>query len=356
MRGPVLVSARRMKTRRVQIARPGGYDRLKVVEFDLAPPAPHEVQLETTSIGVNFADVVVRLGLYPSAKKYVGWPITPGFEFAGRVTRVGAEVTRFGVGDLVFGVTRFGAYAAHLNVAADYCFPLPSGLDPRRGGGFAVANLTAYYALFELGAARPGQTVLVHSAAGAVGSALVQLAKARGLRVLGVVGSGAKVEAVRSLGADVVLDKSSSNLWARVAEEAPDGLALALDANGYETLRGSYRALRPTGRLVVYGAHSMLSRGSGRANWLKLAWTFLRTPRFDPLSLTNDNKSVLGFNLSYLFDERDMLHRVVPDLVEHFLSGSLRMPAVTEFSLEDVAAAHEALQSGATIGKLLLLP
>lgn len=345
-----------MKTRRVQIERPGGYDRLRLVDATLDGPGPDEIQVKTTSIGVNFADVVVRLGLYPSAKKYVGWPITPGFEFAGRVTSVGARVTRFTPGDRVFGVTRFGGYAADLNVAADYCFPLPEGLDERAAGGFSVANLTAYYALFDLGAARAGQTVLVHSAAGAVGSSLVQLAKARGLFVVGVVGSAAKVESVRALGADVVIDKGSSDLWESVARAAPDGVALALDANGYETLRGSYGALRPTGRLVVYGAHSMLSRGSGRANWLKLAWTYLRTPRFDPLRLTNDNKSVLGFNLSYLFDEREMLHRVVPELLGLFSSGALRMPAVTEIPLENVASAHEKLQSGATIGKLVLIP
>lgn len=339
---------------RILVRRPGNFDRLELVEEPTPAPRAGEVLVEVVASGVNFADIVVRLGLYPSAKKYVGWPITPGFEFSGRVAALGAGVDDLQVGDEVFGVSLFGAYASHVSVARHFLLPVPKGVSLAQSAAVAVANLTAYYALVELGAARAGKRVLVHSAAGGVGSALVQMGKALGCFVVGVVGSSHKVDTVRGFGADVVIDKSSESLPARLIEIAGEGFDIVLDANGYETLRTSYRSLRPTGRLVVYGAHSMLTRGSGRPNWFKLIWTFLRTPWFNPLDLTNENKSVLAFNLSYLFEEREMYERSMRQIVEWIEGGVVRIPEVVEYPLAEAGRAHEALQSGRTVGKLIL--
>jgi len=341
---------------KILVRRPGGYDRLERIDVALPSPSPGEVLVETAGIGVNFADVVVRLGLYPSAKKYVGWPITPGFEFSGRVVGLGEGVADLALGDAVYGVTRFGAYASHVVVPRRQLFAAPSTVPLAHAGAIPVPFLTAYYALVMLGGAGPGKKVLVHSAAGGVGSAAVQMARALGCSVVAVVGSPHKVEAVRALGADVVIDKSTEQLFRVAAEAAGEGFDLVLDANGYETLRGSYRSLRPTGKLIVYGAHSMLSRGSARPNWLKLAWTFLRTPWFSPLSLTNENKSILAFNLSYLFEERELLETAMTRIGAWFESGALGLPRVQEYPFSEVQQAHAALQSGKTIGRLLLLP
>lgn len=340
---------------KILVRRPGNYDRLELVEAETPRPAPGEVLVEIHAAGVNFADVVVRLGLYPSAKEYVGWPITPGFEFAGIVAELGDGVSDFAIGDRVFGVSLFGAYASHVAVPAQYLFRAPEGFSLSQAAVIPVAHLTAWYGLVELGAARPGKRVLVHSAAGGVGAALVQMARALECPVVGVVGSSHKVETVRAFGADHVIDKSQVDLFRTARELVPEGFDVALDANGYETLRGSYRALRPTGRLVIYGAHSMLSRGSGRPNWLKLAWTFLRTPRFNPLDLTNDNKSVLAFNLSYLFGETELLRGAMARIVDWLESGVLRMPEIKEYPLREAGRAHAELQSGRTVGKLVLV-
>jgi NADPH:quinone reductase-like Zn-dependent oxidoreductase len=129
-----------------------------------------------------------------------------------------------------------------------------------------------------------------------------------------------------------------------------------LESNGAETLKQGYAHLRPTGRMVVYGFTSMLSRGSGRPNWLKLAWDFLRTPRFSPLEMVNVNKGVVGFNLSYLFEEQWLLEDAMTRMLGELESKVLRPLPVTEFPLADAAAAHEALQSGASVGKLVLVP
>jgi NADPH:quinone reductase-like Zn-dependent oxidoreductase len=174
--------------------------------------------------------------------------------------------------------------------------------------------------------------------------------------VIGVVGSAHKVEAVEGLGADAVIDKSSSNLWREAERLAPGGYDVVLDANGVETLMQSYRHVAPLGRLVVYGFASMLPRGGKRRNWLKLAWNYWRTPRFDPLRMTNSNRSVLAFNLSYMTTRETLLQEAMGQLLGWLAEGKLRMPAVTAYPLADAAEAQRALESGKTVGKLVLVP
>jgi NADPH:quinone reductase-like Zn-dependent oxidoreductase len=216
--------------------------------------------------------------------------------------------------------------------------------------------LTAYYALFELAHPRPGATLLVHSAAGGVGSALVQLGRIAGCRVVGVVGSSHKVETARAMGADVVIDKSREDLWKAAEKASPKGYDVVLDANGVSTLPQSYAHLASPGKLIIYGFHSMMPRKGGRPNWLKLAWDWLRTPRYNPLTLTNDNTSVLAFNLSYLFEQREVLSEAMARLLAWAEEGKLVAPPVTRFPLDQVAEAHRAIESGTTVGKLVLVP
>lgn len=340
--------------RRVVVHKAGGYDRLKVESGPLPAPRAGEVRVANAAVGVNYADCVVRMGLYESAKKYVGWPITPGFEFAGRVDAVGEGVADFAKGDEVFGVTRFGGYASHAVVPHDQLLRRPDSLSREEAAAFPAVHLTAWYALCDLVRVRPGAKVLVHSAAGGVGSALVGIAKRLGAFVVGVVGSSHKVDAVRTLGADAVIDKSREPLWARAEALASRGYDVVLDANGVETLGKSYEHLAPTGKLVVYGFHTMLPRGGGKPNYAKLAVDFVRTPRFSPLSLVNDNRAVLGFNLSYLFERKELLTEAMRELLAWRADGTLRAPTVTAFPFERVADAHRALESGNTIGKLVL--
>lgn len=340
----------------ISIAKPGSFDRLRLVEAPDPKPLAGEVLVETRAVGVNFADVVVRLGLYPSAKKYVGWPITPGFEFSGEVAALGAGVEDLRVGQRVFGVSRFGGYASLVCVPRQQLFLVPEALTHSQAATFPTAFLTAYYALREILRVRPGAHVLVHAAAGGVGLAALQLARADGLVGIGVVGASHKREVALEYGAAHVIDKSTQALWSEVERIAPEGLQLVLESNGAETLKQSYRHLCPTGRLVVFGFHSMLSRGRGRPNWLKLAFDFLRTPRFHPLEMVNSNKGVVAFNLSYLFDQYALLNEAMTRMLSELERGILRPLPVTEHPLADAAGAHRALQSGKTTGKLALIP
>ncbi len=204
--------------RKIVVHRPGGHDRLEIEEHPTPQPGPGEVLIEVEAIGVNYADCMVRMGLYKSAKDHVGWPVCPGFEVTGRVAEAGDDVDRPAVGDRVFAVTRFGAYTSHLAVPRHQVFDLPPQLEPEQAAGFPSVFLTANSALFHLATPRAGRPpgggrarrlMLVHSAAGGVGGALVQLGKVAGCRVIGVVGGRHKVDVARRLGADEVIDKSS---------------------------------------------------------------------------------------------------------------------------------------------------
>lgn len=344
-----------VRPRKIVIPRAGGYDRLRVEPLEIAAPGPAEIQIAVEAAGVNYADTIVRRGLYKSAKEYVGWPITPGFEVAGEVVAVGAEVTAFEIGDQVAAVTRFGGYTSHLNVEANLAFRYPDSLTAAQAAALPAVMMTAWYALYELAHPRPGQTLLVHSAAGGVGGSLIQLGKIIGCRVVGVVGRPEKVEVARQLGADAVIDKSTEDLWARAEALAPDGYDVILDANGVATLGDSYAHLKRPGKLVVYGFASMMPNG-GRTNWLKLISGVLRTPRFNPLQMTTNSHSVLAFNLSYLFDQREMLIAAMEDVFAWLEAGRIQPPPVQTFPLDEVAEAHRAIESGATVGKLVLIP
>ena len=347
---------------RISIHRPGGREQLHLETAADLQPGPGEVRVAVAAIGVNFADIAIRLGLYESAKKYVGWPITPGFETAGVIDAVGPNSAEklaalgLGLGAQVIAVSRFFGYASQVVVPVTQLVPLPVGWSLQQGAAFPVAALTAWYGLHHLAHARAGDRVLVHSAAGGVGQALVQLAVAQGCRVLGTVGSQQKVPVVTALGAERVVVRTQGQLWPAVREWAPDGVDIILDANGLETLADDYRHLAPAGRLVVYGHASMLDRGGTKTPLWKLAWRWLRTPRWNPLDMTTQNKSVLAFNLSFLFDKNELLQEAMAFLLDRVATGHLQPLPVKAFPLARVADAHLALESGTTTGKLVLEP
>ena len=340
-----------MSGRQILVERPGGYERLSVVAKPSEPLREGEVRVSVRAVGVNYADVCVRMGVYGAVQRY---PICPGFEFSGVVTELGPGVRRVAAGDRVFGVTRFGGYATEQAVSERFLWRVPEGWSFEQAAGFPAVFLTAYHALETLGHARPGMSVLVHSAAGGVGLAAVQLAKLMGCRVVGVVGGAAKVEPCRAAGADAVIDKSSADLWREAERLSSRGYDLVLDANGWSTLRESYDHLAPCGLLLVYGFHSMMPRRGGRVRWLSLARDWLRTPSFDPLKMVPANKGVIGFNVVYLFDRADEFNSAVERMTAWAAEGKLRPPLVATYPFEEAARAHADLESGRTVGKLIL--
>jgi NADPH:quinone reductase-like Zn-dependent oxidoreductase len=333
------------------VEKPGSYDALRLDSAPIGEPQSKEVQVQVKACGINFADISVRLGLYGAAKG--GYPICPGLEFAGTVGRVGSHAQNFEPGDQVFGACRFGGYSTAINCPQEHLWKLPTGWSMERGAAFSVAYLTAHYALHHVGHLGETDVVLVHSAAGGVGTALLHLLAINGNKSVGVVGGTSKVAHAEAAGAMNVIDKSHQDLWEKAESIHPLGYDIILDANGASTLKGSYDHLKPAGRLLIYGFASMFSH-SGSRNWPKLIWDYLRTPRFSPFDLTQSNKTVSGFNLIYLFENVDLFRAIMKELLGWNRSGLLPAMPITTFDFEDVADAHRALESGKTVGKLVL--
>lgn len=335
----------------VVVDKPGGHERLVLRDLPSAPLAASEVRIAVSAIGVNFADCVVRMGHYEAAKgKY---PITPGFEFAGTVAEAGAAVTHVRQGQRVFGFTRFGAYASEVVVPEHQAYPIPEGWTEEEAAGIPAVFMTAWYALRRVARVEAGERILVHSAAGGVGIALCQLASLLRCEVVGVVGMEKKVDVAKRYGAAHVVVRSD-NLWRDLERVAPDGFDVIFDSNGVRTVKEGYERLRRGGRVVVYGAADILPRGSDKPNLLGLAINYLKVPRFSPFGMTLENRGLLGFNVVFLFDKLDIIRRGMGELVSWMAEGKIHKVPVTTFALERVVDAHRAIESGTTVGKLIL--
>ena len=222
-------------------------------------------------------------------------------------------------------------------------------------------HLAGYYPICSEGGSRSQFTnkfILVHSAAGGVGSFLVQMSKILGLYVVGVVGTSSKVADAESLGCDVVIiDKSTEDLWLAAEKASPNGYATIMDANGVSTLRESYDHLAPSGRLVVFGFHSNLPVGSAMLSpleWLRMAKKVAVMPKFDAMDLTVSNKAVLGFNLSFFADEVEILSEMFDQILKWIVEGELKCPRICEMPMANIAEAHTFIQSGKSSGKIIL--
>ncbi len=342
-----------METRAVMIEKLGSPRVLVEREVPLGDPGTGEVHVRVEAAGVNFADLMMRMGLYGTVPPR---PFSPGFEVAGRIVRTGAEVRDRRPGDRVVALMRYGGYARDVIVPADHLFDWPGELSAAEAAALPVVFLTAWVCLFRAGAARPGETVLVLGAAGGVGTAAVQLARAHGLRVFGTAGSRPKRTFVEQrLGAEACFDGRGD--WERQVRDAvgEGGLDLALDPVGGEATRACRRLLGPLGRLVFYGL-SQAAPGR-RRNWLRVARAWLRTPRIHPLDLVEPNLGVHGVHLLHLGRREDVLREGYAEMLPGFASGALVPVLDRTFPLTAAGAAeaHAFVHARRNIGKVVLL-
>ncbi|MFI5362460.1 MAG: zinc-binding dehydrogenase [Elusimicrobiota bacterium] len=336
--------------KRIVVRKPGGHEALELAEEADPTPGAGQVRVLVHAAGVNYADVVVREGHYEAAKGH--YPITPGFEFAGVVDAVGPGVVEFKVADRVFGFTRFGGCSSIQIAEPGRLRLMPDGWDFAECAALPAVHFTAYHGLFKVAKVERGETVLIHSAAGGAGTAFLQQAKLAGVRAIAVVGSAKKESVAKDFGADAVVVRGP-NLWADLDRAAPEGFDAIFDANGITTLKPGFERLKLGGRLVVYGFAEIFSRGR-RASYLELAKNWLRVPKFSPLDLTASNRAVMGFNVVFLTDKASLAKDGFDAIARWARSGELRKPPITSFPFEKVADAHRALESGETVGKLVL--
>lgn len=330
-----------------EVSKTGRLDGLRCKEDELALVGTDEVQVKVRGIGLNFADIFAIYGLYSATPPT---PFIPGLEFSGEVISIGSSVKNFQIGDRVMGVSRFGGYATHLNQKESYLFPLPKNWSFAEGAAFAVQGLTAYYALVPLGNCKPGDLILIHSAAGGVGILANRIAKKLGAVTIGSIGSKNKISTLKEEGYDEIIVRDrhfKDNLKQLIGDRS---LNLVLECIGGSIFKDSYELLAPTGRLVSYGSANF-TPSSNRLNIINAGWKYIRRPMIDPLKMVSDNKSVMGFNLIWLWDQNEMLRNYMDELMNLSLSPQ-RVGNI--FSWKDLRRGLQEFQSGNTIGKVVI--
>jgi len=328
-----------------QTPRAGNMARLTLHTGNLPALADNHVRIKVHAVGLNFADILALTGLYSATPQGA---FIPGLEFAGEVQEVGQQTQGVAVGDRVMGVTRFGGYTSVIDSEADYLIPLPPQWDYAQGAAWPAQTLTAWYALTHLGALQADQQVLIHSAAGGVGLQAMKLAQALGARATGTVGSEEKASWLRQQGfADVLVREAD---FARQLQRDERRFDLVLDAIGGKVQSASFDALNPMGRLVVFGA-AEFTPSHNRPNYLKAAWRYLRRPRYDVMEMISSNRSVLAFNLIWLWEQKDRMQA----LLEELQTIALPPPHVGHrFAFDDAHGALALLRSGQSVGKVVL--
>ena len=338
----------------------GSLDKLTRRTEAIEPPPAGHARVAIKAIGLNFADIFACLGLYSATPK---GSFIPGLEFSGIVESItpggdhSTSAQKIQVGDSVMGLTRFGGYVTAINTPLMFLRRVRPGWSLTEAAALPVQALTAWYGLIRLGALERDDAVLLQSAAGGVGLNALAMLDTIGARTVAVVGSRSKQQWLvehRGLSADRVIVRDrrtfSGDLDRALSAIGRKGFDVVFDAVSGPYFKPSYERLSPEGRLVVYGAADFMTQGS-RANYLHLALSYLRRPRIDPLQMISDNRSVMGFNLIWLWDRADQLltgYDALDSLVaEPPLVGR-------RFSFADAHGAMRYLQSGDSVGKVVL--
>jgi alcohol dehydrogenase len=336
-----------MERKVYRINKAGSLKKLKTRYEDLAPPADDEVTVEVKAIGLNFADLFAIQGLYSATPR---GSFIPGLEYSGIVLETGNAVANFKAGDKIMGTIRFGAYTTHLNINHRYILKLPEGWGFEEGAAFMVQSLTAYYALLELGKLKNYNTVLIHSAAGGVGIYANRIAKKFNAFTIGTVGSESKKEFIINEGYDKVIVRSE-NFKDQLSEALDNrNLNIVLECLGGKIFRDSFNSLAPSGRIIIYGGAQFMSQ-SARPNYFKIIPKFLFRPKIDPLSLSNTNRSIMGFNLIYLWDKPNELKNMLLEI----LNMNIKPPYIGKvYSFDRLLEALKYFQTGKSVGKVVV--
>jgi NADPH:quinone reductase-like Zn-dependent oxidoreductase len=338
--------------RAVWITKVRGSIALSVRETPDPEPGPGEVRIRTRAAGLNFSDVMGRMGLYPDAPKP---PYIPGYELAGVVDRHGAGVTAPAIGARVLALTRFGGQAELVCVPADQVVELPDGMDFEAAAAIPVTYLTAYHTLFRVANLRAGDRVLVHMAAGGVGIAALQLCRTvAGVVTFGTASAG-KHDVLRSEGCAYPIDYHSADYAAEIRRLTNgEGVDVVLDPLGGRDWRKGMALLRPMGRLVAYGFANLVA--GDRRSLPRLVRQVLGVPLFTPLGLTEHNRTVSGVNMGHLWTEVSLLREELVAVLDLWRTGAVRPRVDAVFAFTEVAQAHRRLTGRRNVGKVVLVP
>jgi NADPH:quinone reductase-like Zn-dependent oxidoreductase len=342
--------------RAVVLTGTGGPEVLQVQERPDPAVGPGQVRIAVRAAGINFADTMARVGLYPDAPKP---PCVLGYEVAGEIEFLGEGVSDWKLGDRVIAGTRFGGQAELVCVDAAQVLPLPDQLSFEQGAAFPVNYGTAYAALMLMGGMRKGDRVLIHAAGGGVGISATQIARNVGAEIFGTASPG-KHDAIRAQGVTHAIDYRSQDFEAEVMRiTGGEGVDLIIDALGPTSFRKDYRLLRSGGRMVMYGLSESTKAGArDLPATLKglLKMPLATMPWWKSLTMMNENKGVFGLNMLSWWDREGNLDRVTEPLLADLDAGRLEPVVAEAFPFDRAGEAHEFIAQRRNVGKVVLFP
>jgi NADPH2:quinone reductase len=337
------------RNRRIVVPGYGGPEALTIVEEPIPEPASREIRVRIITAGVGYPDVLIREGAYPGGPRP---PFTPGYELIGTVDKLGAGASGFELGQRVGAITVYGSHADYLCVPQWWLVPVPERLDPAEAAVVVFNYVTAYQMLHRTARVREGERVLVHGAAGGVGTALLQLGRLAGLELYGT-GSRTQAGIISALGATPI-DYTRGSFAARIRELTGDGVDVALDGIGGRVALRSYRALRRGGRLVMYGHYG--TTVAGRKSARRVALFYLSGALAFASNLLPDGKRVLAFQVAKLRDRHPGWFREDATTLFELLAERKIEPIVAErIPLAEARRAHQNLGRGGVTGKQVLI-
>jgi NADPH:quinone reductase-like Zn-dependent oxidoreductase len=337
--------------RAIVTTRNGDVGALKVEERPDPVPGNGEVLIRVTAAGLNFADILARQGLYPDAPPK---PCVMGYEVCGTIEAIGRDVDPGLAGKSMIAMTRFNGQAELVVVPAAQIFEKPANLTFAQGAALPVNYLTAWALLIEMGGLKSGESILIHNAGGGVGLAALDIAKHIGAVTYGTA-SGAKHAFLKERGLDHPIDYRQED-WLRVLLDLTQarGVELVIDPLGGNSWKKSYRALRTTGRLGVFGMST--ASASGIKGKLRALKAVIQMPRFNPLGLMNRNKGVFGLNLGHMWNEGEKVRGWTRAIIQGVAEGWIRPHVDRAFPFAEVREAHRYLEQRRNIGKVVLVP
>ncbi len=334
----------------IWITKAGGPEVLQVRSAPDPVPGASDVRIRVHAAGINFADLMARVGLYPDAPPL---PCVVGYEVSGVIDAVGANVTSLAVGDRVFGAPRFGGYTDTLVIGEAQAFEMPAAMTFEEAAAFPIVYLTAHHMMLFTGNLRPKARVFIHSAAGGVGLAAIQIAKTRDCEIYGTA-SASKHDFLREQGCHHPIDSSADYMTELRRLTEGRGVDLILDPVGGRSWTEGYELLAPAGRLVAFGM-SAASSGT-RRNLFHAAMQLARVKKWSPMKLMDDNKTISGCNMGHLFGELDMLAGQFRALIAMYEAGQIKPYVDKSFPFSQAGAAHQYIHDRKAKGKVLLVP
>lgn len=339
--------------RQIWITRHGAPDVLVLREAADPAPGAGEVRVRVRASGINFADIMARIGMYPDAPPP---PFVVGYEVSGVIDAVGDGVDAARVGQRVIAAVRFGGYSDTVCARSDFAIGMPEAMSFEEGAALPVTYFTAHHMLVYLGNVKRGDTVLIHAVAGGVGLAALQLCKHAGAVTIGTA-SASKHEHLKSAGLDHAIDYHTQDFAEEVRRlTGGRGVDIALDAQGGGSLKKSFRSLAPTGRLFAFGAASLSPHGT--RDILSAVKGVLQMPFIElfPFNLMNDNRGIFGVNMGHLWDESKILLGQLGQILTLYTEGAVKPVIDSTFSFDNAAAAHQRIHDRKNVGKVLLIP